>query len=100
MDDSGRSIKGSIRGGWSPYRTKIEETWLAVRYNRFLYESDPIAFQHKTRQSSGGVGACIDIYSVRPHVRLHDGGVSMHDNFAEVVLARQKILPDSEEVVL
>jgi hypothetical protein len=82
-----------------PTGRKIEETWLAVRYNRFLYESDPIAFQNKTRQSSGRVGTRIDIYSVGPHVRLHDGRMSMHDNFAEVVLARQKILPDPEEVV-
>ena len=99
MDDLW-SLYQRIRVGWSPTGRKIEETWFAVRYNRFLYESDPIAFQHKTRQSSGGVGACIDIYSVRPHVRLHDRGVSMHDNFAEVVLARQKILSDPEEVVL
>jgi hypothetical protein len=56
-----------------------------------LDKSDLIAFQDKTRQSSGRVGAGIDIDPVRPNVGLQDGSVPMHDDLAKVVLAKEKI---------
>ena len=50
-------------------------------------KSDLIAFQDKTRQSSGRVGTRIDVDTVWSNVRLEDRSVPMHDNFAKVVLA-------------
>ena len=64
-----------------------------------LDESDLIAFQDKTRQSSGRVGARIDVDPVRPNVRLQDRSVPMHDDFAKVVLAEEKVLSYPEQVV-
>ena len=65
-----------------------------------LDKSDLVAFQDKTRQSPGRVGARIDVDPVRPNVRLQDGGVPMHYHFAKVVLAKEKILSYPQEVVL
>jgi hypothetical protein len=50
-------------------------------------KSDRITLQGKTRQSSGRVGARIDVDTVRPNVRLQNGSVPVHDNFAKMVLA-------------
>jgi hypothetical protein len=69
------------------------------RANGISDKADLIAFQDKTRQSSGCVGTRIDVDTVGPNIRFQDGSVSMHDNFAKVVLAQEEILSNPEEVV-
>ena len=59
-------------------------------------KSDIVAFEHKTRQSSGRIGARIDVDSIRPYIRLPDGCVPVHYNFAKVVLAQEKILSNPQ----
>ena len=67
--------------------------------DRVSDKADLIAFQDKTRQSSGGVGSGIDVDTVGPNIRLQDGCVPMHDNFAKGVLAGEEIRSDPEQVV-
>jgi hypothetical protein len=70
-----------------------------VSCNCFSDKSDFVAFQDKARQSSGREGARVDVDTVWSNVRLEDGRVPMHDNFAKMVLAKEEILSNPEKVI-
>jgi len=61
-------------------------------------EIDCVPFQYETRQSASCESPGIDIYSIRSHVRFQYGRMTVDDDFVEIVLAKQEIFTDPQQV--
>src|ERR1700744_959354 len=57
------------------------------------------ALDCQQRQIPGRVGSGIDIGTVGADVRCADGRMAMDDEFTEIFLAVEKLVPDPEQIV-
>ena len=64
-----------------------------------LQEPDPVALQNGTGQLAAHHRTGVDADAVGPHGGIAGRGVAMHHNGAEVLLKRQKRLPDPKQII-
>ena len=57
-----------------------------------------LAVNCQKREDAGGINAGVDVDPVRSQVGFGDRGVTVHDEFAEVLVAGQKFIADPEQV--
>lgn len=59
-----------------------------------------IAFNFDTAEPACGICSGIDIDAVRAQVRLHDGRVTMNDEFVERCCAKQEVISDPQQILI
>jgi hypothetical protein len=62
-------------------------------------KSARVVFQNDARQTSRSEGASVDINSVRENLRSRYRRVTMNDNFPEIDIAVQKLVPYPKKIV-
>lgn len=66
----------------------------------FLDCEHPLALDCQQGQNAGRIRAGVDIDPVRSNLRLGHGGMTVHNEFAEVLLALKELIPDPKQILL